>query len=318
MAVQVQQAAIVAEGEGITTHGCGLELIVAHEDDDSHTTLQTHRAGSIAILAVQAGFAGVAERAAGNLAILILNIINHRTTTHYQGSLIITAAGNGHGTFAHLADFLAGASRELQSQAGTLLNFKTGAGEGVISSLGQLPVTLRKGERTSTHIHITLQLNHLLLFGICSKGKPLGISHGIGRALAGVVDDVLTLRQGAFTRCGIRSTPGNGISAGESGIDGVLIHGGLSKCGIEAGVHIIAKALDQVRCPQGTDKHETLLVFVPCKERTTAVTRKYTGIQGGGLVITENTIKIPVSISLLLIGIHVDNATNGIIAGCNG
>ena len=60
MAVQVQQAAIVTEGEGITTHGCGLELIVAHEDDDSHTTLQAHRAGSIAILAVQAGFTGVA------------------------------------------------------------------------------------------------------------------------------------------------------------------------------------------------------------------------------------------------------------------
>ena len=163
-----------------------------------------------------------------------------------------------------------------------------------------------------------MQLNHLLLFGICSKGKPLGVGHGIGRALAGVVDDVLTLRQGAFTRCGIRGTPGNGISAEESGIDGVLIHGGLSKCGIEAAVYVIAEALDQVRCPQSTHKYKLFIVCIPRVQRAAAVTFIHTSIQRRGLVITEDAVFVPVTIALPLIGVHVDDTADGIYTRRNG
>ena len=249
MAVQVQQTAIVTKGKSITTHGVGLELAIAHEDDNGHTTLQTHRTGSIAILAVQAGFTGVAQRATCNLAILILNIVDNCATTHNQRSFVVSAAGNGHCALTYLTDFLAGGSCEFQSQAGTLLNFKTGTGEGVISCLRQLPVTLREGESTGTHVDVALQFNYLLRGYICRKGEPLGVCDGIGCALARVIDNSGPLSQGSLARGGILRIPGDFISSGERGIHRVCCHYLLGYCRIVAGINIVTKALAKVGCP---------------------------------------------------------------------
>ena len=50
-------------------------------------------------------------------------------------------------------------------------------------------------------------------------------------------------------------------------------------------------------------------------ETIQAITRIYTSIQGGGLVIAEYAVHVPVSVRLLLVGIHVDDAANRIVTG---
>ena len=168
MPVEVEQTARITEAESVALDGVALELSILHEHEDSHATLQPHRAGGIAICAVQAGFALVAQGAADDVARLVVADIVHGSTAAYaQHGFVVAATGDGHGAFTHLAPFLAGRGGELQSEIGAIEYFEPGAVEGVVCiGFCEFPSTVCNGDGTGAHVDAALQLQVLFVLVI--------------------------------------------------------------------------------------------------------------------------------------------------------
>ena len=218
MPIEIQQATGIAEREGITRHGFGLELTILHQHQNGDTALQPNGGSSITIRAIQARFADVTQRATRDIAVIIVgDIILRCTAAHAQNSFIITAAGNGHGAFPHLAPFFCGSGRQLQREFCALVNDKACTVEsGCRISFGEFPFTGFKGHGTGTHIHGILQLQRLHMRRIrCPERQAARVFIRVGRALARVLHGNIALREHPLARSCILSSPKDGILPGK-------------------------------------------------------------------------------------------------------
>ena len=219
--VQIQQTAIVAESESVTRHGIGLELVILHEHDGGHTGFETHGTCGVATGSVQTGLTFIAQGTPDDISFSILfDDILSFATTHTQHGIVVAAAGDGHGAFAHFAPLFGGRGGQLQREFGSFIDDKTSTVERIACLLFcEFPAAVYKGECTCAHVDTALKLQCLCLAGIGGgKIEPLVGVWVVRRPASCVFVSSFTLGQVPFAAAGILIPPQNGFSPGKTDI----------------------------------------------------------------------------------------------------